>query len=313
MITKSPSTDIYCKDMYFTNSARKSFSYILKIINFKESEKLLIPAYIGYTDREGSGVLDPIQENNIKYEFYSINEEFKIDMDEIQNLISKNNIKALLLIHYFGFLYCDIEKLKEICKINQVLLIEDCAHSLYSKYNQTLLGDFGDFSFYSLHKVLPTETGGMFKINNKKYQFKNSFIEDEHKISIDSLETLASYDAEKANQQIEKNYHTMAKELNKINGIKVLFPELPNGIIPMNLPVYIESMKREDFYFKMLDKDITLIALYYRLIDDIDSLKFQNSFKISNKIINFPVNQDITVEEIFKITKKTKEILEESL
>ncbi|WP_151951958.1 hypothetical protein [Aliarcobacter butzleri] len=58
----------------------------------------------------------------------------------------------------------------------------------------------------------------------------------------------------------------------------------------MNLPVYIESMKREDFYFKMLD--ITLIALYYRLIDR----------------LKFPINQDITMEEIIKTTK---EVLEE--
>ena len=38
----------------FTSSAREAFSCVLKQINFKNNEYLLLPGYIGITDKEGS-------------------------------------------------------------------------------------------------------------------------------------------------------------------------------------------------------------------------------------------------------------------
>lgn len=310
MITKSPTDKyIFRQNKYFTNSARIAFSYILKIINFKEEDTLLIPAYIGYTEREGSGVLDPIEENNISYDFYPILEDMKIDLQRIEELIKKKSIKAILLIHYFGFLHCDIVKLKEICQINNILLIEDCAHTIYSKFKNIALGDYGDFSFYSTHKVLPVESGGFFKINNKSYIDSNITIKDNDKIQPYVLEALLDYNNEESSKKICENYKFMVGRLNKIDGLTVLVPNLPNGIIPMNLAVFITAMKREDFYFKMIEKDIILIALYYRLIDKITKNDFPKSHIISNSIINFPINQDITKNEMIEIVKYTKEII----
>jgi dTDP-4-amino-4,6-dideoxygalactose transaminase len=312
MITKSPtSAQSFKKNIYFTNSARVAFSHILKLIEFKEKDILLVPAYIGYTDREGSGVFDPITENNIIYSFYPILENMKIDLDQLEQIIIEKQVKAILLIHYFGFLYCDILKLKEICVVNDVLLIEDCAHTIYSTFDDKYFGNFGDFSFYSIHKVLPVDSGGFFKINNSSYFKKNLKIQNHEKIELESLETLASYNEDLAIKKIKENYTYMASELTSIDGLKVLVPNLPVGIVPMNLPVYILGMKREEFYFKMIEKGITLIALYYRLIDAIDKEIFKISYDISNNIINFPINQDITKDEMIEIIVKTKAVLNE--
>ncbi len=68
-------------------------------------------------------------------------------------------------------------------------------------------------------------------------------------------------------------------------------------------------MKREEFYFKMVDEGIVLIALYYRLIDSIKKEAFPNSFFISENIINFPINQDINIEDMDLIVNATKKIL----
>jgi len=80
----------------------------------------------------------------------------------------------------------------------------------------------------------------------------------------------------------------------------------------MNLPVYIEAISREDFYFKMINKGVTLTSLYYRLVDSIDKTEFPISHEISKKIINFPINQDISIDEMVLIVDLVKRVLNES-
>jgi len=313
MITKSPSNkNIFHKNIYFTNSARVAFSYLLKIIQFKKEDLLLIPSYIGHTDKEGSGVLDPINNNNINYKFYPLLEDLMIDVPSIEKLMQSNNIKALLITHFFGFSYCDLNKIKALCKEYSVLLIEDCAHTLYSKVNQVLLGEFGDFSFYSLHKVLPIESGGLLRINNENYQSKKIKINQIDLIDYESLLSYACHDSEKSIRTNQKNYAFLSNELSKIDGLKILFPNISKGIVPMNMPVYIEAIPREDFYFKMINKGVELISLYYRLVNPINKREFPISHRISKDIINFPIHQDISIDELIKIVNATKEVLNES-
>lgn len=310
MITKSPTLQKqFVKGIYFTKSARIAFSYLLKLMEFKDNEKLLIPSYIGYTEREGSGVLDPIEENNVKFDFYPIEKNFNIDLKGLEKLILDKSVKAILVIHYFGILHCDILSIKKMCKENNVLLIEDCAHTLYTKHNNIYLGDFGDFSFYSLHKVLPVETDGILKINNKLYTQKDIKISEEHKASYSTLEAFLQYDELNAHKKVFDNYKYMCKGLEKIEGIEILCQDLSEETFPINLPVLVIKMAREKFYFKMIDNGITLISLYYRLIDNITNELYPDSHYISNRIINFPINQDITIDEMDKIIKNTKKIM----
>src|SRR3989338_2120634 len=56
--------------------------------------------------------------------------------------------EALILPYHFGFLP-DIDKIRKICKKNNVILIEDCAQALGAKYKGELVGNFGDYSVFS--------------------------------------------------------------------------------------------------------------------------------------------------------------------
>jgi dTDP-4-amino-4,6-dideoxygalactose transaminase len=91
-----------------------------------------------------------------------INEKtFNIDPKNIEKKITKKT-KAILIVHLAG-LPCEVNKIKKIAKKNRLYLIEDCAHSIESKYNNRhtgTLGDMGCFSFYST-KNLTTAEGGM--------------------------------------------------------------------------------------------------------------------------------------------------------
>ena len=68
-----------------------------------------------------------------------------------------------------------MEKILKITKKYKLKLIEDCAHSIESKYENKHVGNFGDagcFSFYTT-KNLTTGEGGMIICNNKKISQKN--------------------------------------------------------------------------------------------------------------------------------------------
>lgn len=90
--------------------------------------------------------------------FYRILENLEIDFNHLKAIAAK--AKLLLIIHYFGF----PQRMGEIisfCKERDILLIEDCAHALFSRLEGKYLGTFGDYGFFSLRKSLPLLDGGM--------------------------------------------------------------------------------------------------------------------------------------------------------
>ena len=68
---------------------------------------------------------------------------------------------------------CDIEKIAKICKDNNIILIEDLAHSVGTVYeNGREAGTVGDFVVlsFSQDKIIDAVSGGALIIRNKKYQ-----------------------------------------------------------------------------------------------------------------------------------------------
>lgn len=70
--------------------------------------------------------------------------------------------KAVIVIHEFGFPYKDIFALKKICEQKGIPLIEDCAWSYSSRFDDSKkVGDVGDYAIYSLPKIFPMQYGGI--------------------------------------------------------------------------------------------------------------------------------------------------------
>ena len=297
MITKAPiKLSNQYEQLTFANSARIAFKLLLKHLKFKAEQKILLPAYIGITDREGSGVIDPIQALSIKYEFYSINKNFKVDCNEIESKLRTKRYKALLVIHYFGFVHCKIQHLKRICEQYNVVLIEDCAHSFNSSHMDRKLGDFGDFSFFSIHKFLAVENGAYLK-NNTNDCIEEE-IENHDKIKRETLESVFTSKLDMISDIRIKNYNYLYEKLSNISEVEVLFPYIEDGIVPMNFPILLPETIREKLYFYLMELQIPTIALYYRLIEDIKLEEFAYSHYLSQNILNLPIHQSISFADI---------------
>lgn len=98
------------------------------------------------------------------------------DIDSTYNLDPTDLIKkitpktrAVIVQHTFG-VPAQIEKIQKICKQNNLILIEDCAHALGATVGNNLVGSFGDVSFFSLgrSKVVSCVNGGVIISNDAK-------------------------------------------------------------------------------------------------------------------------------------------------
>ena len=92
-----------------------------------------------------------------------------IDPLEIEKKITKKT-KAIIIVHFAG-MPCDVEKILKITKKYNIKLIEDCAHSIETKYNGLHVGNFGFvgcFSFYANKIITTAGEGGMIICKNQK-------------------------------------------------------------------------------------------------------------------------------------------------
>jgi dTDP-4-amino-4,6-dideoxygalactose transaminase len=293
----------------FTSSARSAMLFILLSKIKYDHRGILLPAYIGLSKIEGSGVFDPIRKSQIDYCFYRVNKYLIPDLDDLEEKLSSGKFQLVFLIHYFGLPQTNVEKFVELCHKYKVQVIEDCAHTLLGGLEGQLLGRYGDYSIFSIHKSISTLDGG-FLIDNTD-MLDTSALPEDLKISPDTLAEFANTDIASSSKSRLNNYIIVREWLKTIPQLEPFFKELPLGAVPLNCPVIVSEGKREEFYFKLVQRGILPTALYHTLIPEICPIKFPDSYFISNNILNLPTHPDILESDLFKYEKNLREITQE--
>ena len=154
------------------NSLRTAFLIGLKSLNLNQGDEILLQAFTC------NAAANPIIWAGLKPVYVDCNEKtFNIDTEDLKRKITKNS-RAVVIQHTFG-LPAEVDKILKICQENNLILIEDCAHSLGAKYSsprQNLgdrgkdkkIGTFGKMAFFSFSrdKVISSVYGGMAVTNN---------------------------------------------------------------------------------------------------------------------------------------------------
>ncbi|CAG9606600.1 DegT/DnrJ/EryC1/StrS family aminotransferase [Pseudoneobacillus rhizosphaerae] len=85
-------------------------------------------------------------------------------------------VKAVIVVHLYG-LSADMDKIVDLCKKYNVVLIEDAAESLGTYYKGKHTGTFGDYGIFSFNgnKIITTSGGGMLVSNNEERIAKARF------------------------------------------------------------------------------------------------------------------------------------------
>ena len=125
----------------------------IRQLDLKAGDTVLFPAY------HCGAELDVCLKAGLDVAFYDVEPSLAIDWDGVKRLVDSKT-RALFVIHYFGF-PLDLEPARTICDEYGLILIEDCAHALYSRNQRNqLCGRVGTMAVFSLRKFLPVPEGG---------------------------------------------------------------------------------------------------------------------------------------------------------
>lgn len=280
----------------FFPSARRAWCACLRGLN---PRRILLPAYIGYTDREGSGVFDPIAELELPFSFYPVGRELLADPAVIAACLSREpDIDLVLLIHYFGWPGGNVSAIRSACDSAGAVLIEDCAHAFHWGQAEASLGITGDFAFFSIHKYLASKSGGLLHAVAQEYPAKMESVCEP--IDPKVLELLARADLHAIALKRRENLVRALEGLSIIEGVRPLRADIP--LAPHSLPIWVDGEKmREKLYFYLIERGIPTTALYYRLHQSLGIKEFPESYEVSDHILNLPIHQDMTSDQIHRM------------
>ncbi len=133
----------------------------LKIAGVKAGDKVLCNAYTlapvpGAIDNAGAVI-----------ELVEINENHVMDLDDLDKKAANSTAKVLMLSHMRGHL-TDMDRVMEIVNKYNLILIEDCAHTMGASWNGKKSGSFGHIACYSTqtYKHMNSGEGGLLITND---------------------------------------------------------------------------------------------------------------------------------------------------
>jgi len=179
-----------------------------------------------------------------------------ISYETIKEAINENT-KAIVLVHALGFNGIN-DKIIELAKEHNLLLIEDCCEAHGAKYKNNRVGTLSDmscFSFYFGHHMTTIE-GGMVCTNDEEmYQLARMFRSHgmTREASKETHEKYAKPDVNPLFTFAVPGYNMRSSEINAVLGL-VQLPRLDNTIDKRrnNLKVWLENLDT-DLYFTDFD------------------------------------------------------------
>ena len=292
---KAAIVDNYLRRVMFYENARTGFRAFLQAAFSEKSGKVLLPAYIGWSPKEGSGVFDPVAELGVDYVFYRMTEELHIDMEDVAKCFVENDIAVAVIIHYFGYVDPAYNNFVVAAHDSGAVVLEDEAHSMLSDIIGGICGRAGEACIYSLHKLLPVDNGGVLVLNKDCGRRPVEVPFDTSNIG----EAYWNYDLLAIAEKRRKNVLLLSQMLQKLTGeADLLWPAINDGTVSQTLPVLIRNVSRDKLYEFMNSHGYGVVSLYHTLIEQIRMEKFPVSHELSRKIMNLPVHQDICKKEL---------------
>lgn len=156
----------------FVNSGTSALHLAFETLELPEGSEVITTPYTFFSTAA------PLYRNNLKPVFVDIDGNGNIDSNKIEEKIT-DQTKAVLIMHCAGY-PCNMEKIQNICIENELYLVEDCAHAVFSEYKNRHVASYGDISIFSFEasKNLNCGEGGFITTNddalfNKMYSIQS--------------------------------------------------------------------------------------------------------------------------------------------
>lgn len=295
----------FCRSCLTFTNARSAFLTFLKAVSPKEDEKILLPAYIGWSEREGSGVFDPITELGLSYAFYKIDSRLHIDLDNLEQLFKTHQVKVLVLIHYFGYVDPNYTQAIDLASKYGAVVLEDEAHAMLTDLVGGKSGRLGDACIFSLHKMLPLTQGGMLVVNSGR-----EFLLDKLECFALNLPSPWEYDLYEISRRRCRNAELLRQLLEPLQEeVEPLWDQLQPGEVPQTYPVLVHNVSRDQLYLAMNKAGFGVVSLYHTMIEQISLAEFPVSHCLARHILNLPIHQDVESDALSAMVDQLAECI----
>ena len=266
-------------------------------------------------------------------------ESWCISPKEIENLITSKT-KVIMIVHLYGQV-ADIPKIRKIADKYNLIVLEDCAEAIGSKYKNKPVGTFGDvatFSFFG-NKTISTGEGGMVVFKDENLAKKARILRDHgmdplkkywHQVSgfnyrITNLQAaIGVAQLERFKEIVDKKIQISnwyQSELSSCKGIE-LKPANSKFIIHSNwlfTVILNDELDKKYVIKRLLELGIETRRVFYSLneMPPFKNYRTSNNLTFSKKLskqgISLPSSVSLQREEVSYVVNSLNKIIENNL
>ncbi len=261
--------------------------------------------------------------------FADVLDDQNIDPEAIEKVITKKT-KAIIPVHLTGRV-CEMKKINKIAKKNNLIVIEDAAQAIGSKYYDKMsgsIGHIGCFSTHPLKNLNASGDGGFITTNNANYAkrikklcnlgiINRNVVEEFGYVSrLDNLQAaILLYRLSKIKYVIEKRRKNVDFYMKNLNENYIFFPREKKYQFN-TYHTFVIQVNERDKLRNYLEKKGIGTAIHYpipiHLQPAAKKLKYtNNSFPIterqSKEILTLPVHQFLSKKQLKFITDTVNE------
>lgn len=241
--------------------------------------------------------------------FCDVDDEYHISIESIKRMMSPK-VKALIFTPLFGNM-SDMTDIIKLCDENNIVLIEDSAQALGSKYNDKPAGSFGDISSYSFNdnKVIGGISGGgvLLTDNRDKAELAAKLRRHGRGEMLGRNSTMSSMNAAIIDFRLNRMEELQLMRQNIGSMYDEAFGIVPNNKVNNNRHKYVYKCKSEEnrnlikkeingkVHYPQISENPMYNFLHHRKDDCINSKLF------SQTVVSLPIHPYMEEEEIDKV------------
>ncbi len=268
-----------------TTDARSAIELFTRSLDLPQA-RVLVPAYYGQSPREGSGVADAFDRAGAALVPYRVDRNLHIDVDDVRRRL-REPVDLLMVVHYFGWPDPSLDEVLALADSHGVPVLEDEAHALLSDIVGGVCGRSGAAAAISVNKSFET-SGGLLVVNDGRTDGTTAERLLQDVVGVDLVDEAGRRRAD-ASAIIG-----LARE----RQLALLRDLVPDGVVPLNVPVLVPPHRRQPVYEAMHAAGYPVACLYYQLGPGIDRASFPDSQWLSDRLVNLPLRAAASSEEL---------------
>ena len=326
------------KKALLTTSGSTALDMAALLCGLQPGDEVILPSFT-FSSTANSFVLA-----GAKLVFVDIRPDtMNIDENKIEEAIT-DKTRVICPVHYAG-VACEMDKIMEIAKKYNLMVVEDAAQGVMSTYKGRALGTIGDFGCYSFHetKNYSAGEGGAILINNADYiekaeilrekgtnraqffrgqvakynwvDFGDSYLQSDLNAAYLWAQLEMADEINDNRLETWKTYYEAFKPL-KDKGV-IELPTIPKDCVHNAHMFYIKAKDldtRQEYIKFMKENDILCVFHYVPLHSAPAGLKFgrfngidEHTTSDSDRLVRLPMYYNMAKEYLEKVIEKTIE------